>query len=60
MKKTRKERGWLKKTFKQAMDKELQELQELVHRLYILRAAVIVSLVRQIILDNYEVRFSVF
>ena len=25
MKKTRKERGWLKKTFKRAMDKELRE-----------------------------------
>ena len=54
MKKTRKERGWLKKTFKQAMDKELREHKSSFIVFYILRALVIVSLVRQIILDNYE------
>ena len=54
LKKTRKERGWLKKTFKQAMDKELREHKSSFIVFYILRALVIVSLVRQIILDNYE------
>ena len=57
MKKTRKERGWLKKTFKQAMDKELREHKSSFIVFYILRALVIVSLVRQIILDNYEGAF---
>ena len=57
MKKTRKERGWLKKTFKRAMDKELREHKSSFIVFYILRALVIVSLVRQIILDNYEGAF---
>ena len=57
LKKTRKERGWLKKTFKQAMDKELREHKSSFIVFYILRALVIVSLVRQIILDNYEGAF---
>ena len=41
------------------MDKELRNI-KLVHRLYILRALVIVSLVRQIILDNYEGAFFLY
>ena len=57
LKKTRKERGWLKKTFKRAMDKELREHKSSFIVFYILRALVIVSLVRQIILDNYEGAF---
>ena len=57
MKKTRKERGWLKKTFKRAMDKELREHKSSFIVFYILRAVVIVSLVRQIILDYYEGAF---
>ncbi|MFR7892953.1 MAG: hypothetical protein ACLU38_01610 [Dysosmobacter sp.] len=37
MKKTRKERGWLKKTFKRAMDKELREHKSSFIVFYILR-----------------------
>ena len=44
-------------TFKRAMDKELREHKSSFIVFYILRALVIVSLVRQIILDNYEGAF---
>ena len=40
----RQERGWLKKTFKRAMDKELREHKSSFIVFYILRALVIVSL----------------
>lgn len=57
MKKGKKERGWLKKTFKQAMDKELREHKSSFIVFYVLRALVIVALVRQIFLHNYEGAF---
>ena len=57
MKKIKRERGWRKKTFKQAMAKELREHRSSFIVFYILRALVIVTLVRQIFLHNYEGAF---
>ena len=57
MKKVKHERGWRKKTFKQAMDKELREHKSSFIVFYILRILVIVTLVRQIFLHNYEGAF---
>ena len=57
MKKIKHERGWRKKTFKQAMDKELREHKSSFIVFYILRILVIVTLVRQIFLHNYEGAF---
>ena len=57
MKKVKRERGWRKKTFKQAMAKELREHKSSFIVFYILRALVIVTLVRQIFLHNYEGAF---
>ena len=57
MKKIKRERGWRKKTFKQAMAKELREHKSSFIVFYILRALVIVTLVRQIFLHNYEGAF---
>ena len=57
MKKIKRERGWRKKTFKQAMAKELREHKSSFIVFYILRALVIVTLVRQIFLRNYEGAF---
>lgn len=57
MKKVKHEQGWRKKTFKQAMDKELREHKSSFIVFYILRILVIVTLVRQIFLHNYEGAF---
>ena len=53
MNKVKHERGWRKKTFRQAMDKELREHKSSFIVFYILRILVIVTLVRQIFLHNY-------
>ena len=53
MKKMKKERGWLKKTFKQAMAQELREHKSSFIVFYTLRVMVIITLVRQIFLHNY-------
>ena len=57
MNKVKHERGWRKKTFRQAMDKELREHKSSFIVFYILRILVIVTLVRQIFLHNYEGAF---
>ena len=57
MKKMKKERGWLKKTFKQAMAQELREHKSSFIVFYTLRVMVIITLVRQIFLHNYEGAF---
>ena len=57
MKRTKKEKQWLKKTFKQAMDKELREHKSSFIVFYFLRALVLVILVRQLFLHNYEGTF---
>ena len=57
MKKEKRERGWRKKTIRQAMDKELREHKSSFIVFYILRALVVVALVRQIFLHNYEGAF---
>lgn len=57
LKKTKKEKGWLKKTFKQAMAQELREHKSSFIVFYTLRALVIVALVRQLFLHNYEGAF---
>ncbi len=53
----KKERGWLKKTFKQAMAQELREHKSSFIVFYTLRVMVIITLVRQIFLHNYEGAF---
>ena len=50
----KKERGWLKKTFKQAMAQELREHKSSFIVFYTLRVMVIITLVRQMFLHNYE------
>lgn len=57
LKKTRKERGWLKQTFKQAMMQELREHKSSFIVFSTLRVLVIVALVRQLFLRNYEGAF---
>ena len=53
----KKEHGWLKKTFKQAMAQELREHKSSFIVFYTLRVLVIITLVRQIFLHNYEGAF---
>ena len=61
MKKTKiekkKEKQWLKNTFKAAMWKELREHKSSFIVFYVLRALVLVALVRQIMLRNFEGAF---
>ena len=57
MKRTKKEKQWLKRTFKQAMDKELREHKSSFIVFYTLRALVIVVLIRQLFMAHYESAF---
>ncbi|WP_366557577.1 hypothetical protein [uncultured Oscillibacter sp.] len=57
MKRTKREKQWLKKTFKEAMAKELREHKSSFIVFYTLRALVLVVLVRQLFLHNYEGAF---
>ena len=57
MKKTRQEKKREKKSFRQAMDRELREHKSSFIVFYVLRALVIVALVRQLMLGSYESAF---
>ena len=56
-KRNKEEKKQQKKRFRQAMEKELREHRNSFIVFYILRALVLVSLVRQLMLDNYEGAF---
>ncbi len=55
--KRKREKQWLKKTFKQAMAKELREHKSSFIVFYVLRILVLVVLVRQIFMAHYESAF---
>ena len=57
MKKTRQEKQREKKSFRQAMDRELREHKSSFLVFYILRALVIVVFIRQVMLGSYESAF---
>jgi hypothetical protein len=57
LKQTKKEKQWMKKTFRQAMDKELREHKSSFIVFYALRLLVLATLVRQLFLHNYEGAF---
>ena len=57
MKRTKQEKRWLKKTFKEAMDKELREHKSSFIVFSILRFLVLVILVRQLFMAHYEAAF---
>ena len=57
MKRTKQEKRWLKKTFKEAMDKELREHKSTFIVFSILRFLVLVILVRQLFMAHYEAAF---
>ena len=57
MKKTKQEKQREKKSFRQAMDRELREHKSSFIVFYVLRALVIVVLVRQLMLGSYESAF---
>ena len=57
MKRTRKEKKQYKKAFREAMDRELREHRSSFIVFYVLRLLVLVVLVRQIMLANYEGAF---
>lgn len=57
MKRTRKEKKQYKKAFQEAMARELREHKSSFIVFYILRLLVIVVLVRQLMLANYEGAF---
>lgn len=57
MKKTKQEKRREKKSFRQAMDRELREHRSSFIVFYVLRALVIVVLVRQLMLGSYESAF---
>ena len=57
MKKTKQEKKREKKSFRQAMDRELREHRSSFIVFYVLRALVIVVLVRQLMLGSYESAF---
>ena len=57
MKRSKQEKRWLKKTFKEAMDKELREHKSSFIVFSILRSLVLVILVRQLFMAHYEAAF---
>ena len=57
MKRTKQDKRWLKKTFKEAMDKELREHKSSFIVFSILRFLVLVILVRQLFMAHYEAAF---
>ena len=57
LKKTKQEKRREKKSFRQAMDRELREHRSSFIVFYVLRALVIVVLVRQLMLGSYESAF---
>ena len=57
MKKTKQEKKWEKKSFRQAMDRELREHRSSFIVFNILRLLVVVVLVRQLMRGSYESAF---
>ena len=57
MKRTKSEKKWLKRTFREAMDRELREHKSSFIVFYTLRLLVLVVLVRQLMMRHYEAAF---
>ena len=57
MKRTRSEKKWLKRTFREAMDRELREHKSSFIVFSTLRLLVLVVLVRQLMMQHYEAAF---